>query len=253
MTEEDPLPGPLDHFIPVGVLKYPGGQSVSNRKLESDSVGHYPEAEVKSLEGHEWIRTSLCKYGASQAWRAVRIHVLPDDTGHKFIPRSSSSLRRALKLVMSKVDPSAEAWTGRVEPACGLSLEPENGDESLNYTFNTLDPPDPDPGAVSDPWASVAMESLLSSEDESHDHMISVGLKTRLYTYQRRSAAFMLQRESEPGQSLDPRLQRFEGPTGQVYYYDRVEGNIVREKRLYSNACGGMYILSPKHHKTLCL
>jgi hypothetical protein len=66
-----------------------------------------------------------------------------------------------------------------------------------------------------------------------------LGLKTSLYTYQRRSAATMVQREAQPFQTLDPRLQAWQSPTGLEYYYDKEDGSIVREPRLYSEACGG--------------
>ena len=52
----------------------------------------------------------------------------------------------------------------------------------------------------------------------------------------------MIRREVQPRQMLDPRLQVCRTPTGQEYYYDKEEGNIFREKKLYSEACGGEYI-----------
>jgi hypothetical protein len=64
------------------------------------------------------------------------------------------------------------------------------------------------------------------------------GLKTALYPYQRRSAATMIQREVQPAQYLDLRLQPHRNPAGEKYYHDREEGIIQREKRLYSEACG---------------
>lgn len=89
------------------------------------------------------------------------------------------------------------------------------------------------------------MEDLLFGQTSENgagmdEYMGVAGLKTPLYPYQRRSAATMIQREVQPAQMLDPRLQVYRGPTGQEYYYDRLEGSLVREKRLYSEACGGM-------------
>lgn len=242
-SEKDHFLSDLDHFIPVGVLKYYDGGSAGHGNVGDGFVTPYPQSEVKNLESHGWIRTSFCKNRAYPGWSVVQVYVLPDDTGHKVVPRSSPSLRRTLKLVMSKLDTSAEAWEGQFDPASMPAQGSKDEQESLFYIFNTLDPPEPDPDVLSDSWASQAMDHLLWSENdfssESDGQMRSVGLKTHLYSYQRRSAAFMIQKESEPGQSLDPRLQCFEGPTGQPYYYDKAEGSIVREKRLYSNACGG--------------
>ena len=85
----------------------------------------------------------------------------------------------------------------------------------------------------------------IASADELSKSIDVAELKTPLYSYQRRSAAFMIQRESEPAQALDPRLQVFQGPTGQTFYYDKEEGSIVREERLYSEACGGTFSAVP--------
>src|SRR5699024_6054037 len=43
-------------------------------------------------------------------------------------------------------------------------------------------------------------------------------------------------------------------PTGQQYYYDREKGSIVREKKMYSEACGGILAETMGCGKTLiCL
>jgi len=239
----------LDNYIPVGVLKSFNAHSDGSNIDGMASKASLPETEVLSLEREKWIRTSVCKNKMYPTWSALRVYVLPDDIGRKSVPRSSPALRRALKLVMSKVDSSLQAWEGRFDPASDTVTESDHGDESLFYIFNTLDSPSPDIQKVSDPYARIAMEDVLwkdvASIDELSESIDVPGLKTPLYSYQRRSAAFMIQRESEPAQALDPRLQVFQGPTGQTFYYDKEEGSIVREERLYSEACGGMFLAVP--------
>lgn len=77
------------------------------------------------------------------------------------------------------------------------------------------------------------MNLLLST------HSSLPGLKTTLYSYQKRSAAAMIQRETEPLQTLDPRLESLKGPTEQNFYYDRLTGIILREMQTYEEARGG--------------
>lgn len=142
---------------------------------------------------------------------------------------------------MAKVDRSPEAWDGvwrddevNTESSCDSAAD----DDSLWYIFNTLPDPRPRVETMRDPYARKAMEALLTEGDHWMEQPV-VGLKTPLYPYQRRSAATMIQREAQPAQMLDPRLQPCHTPDGQDYYYDKEEGSIVREKRLYSEPCGG--------------
>ncbi|OAX84823.1 hypothetical protein ACJ72_00815 [Emergomyces africanus] len=258
--EKGILLGDLNHFIPVGVLRRFDKWSNNHEPSAKDpqkSISFYPSAAISSLEQNDWIRTSICKNDRFPGWSAVRIYVLPDDFGRKHIPRSSGMLRGCLKLVMSKLDTSAEAWEGNFDPHVQPAVEPAE-DESLFYIFNTLESPNPEVEKVSDPHARAAIEEVLWKDGDgsgSSDEDIGViGLKTPLYAYQRRSAAYMIQRESEPAQTLDPRLQILHGPSGQPYYYDKEEGNIFREKRLYSEACGGILAETMGYGKTLiCL
>ncbi|EEH40661.2 hypothetical protein PAAG_02637 [Paracoccidioides lutzii Pb01] len=248
----------LSHFIPVGVLKR--YEPANNHKLSAADHGWtsaYPYGEVCRLEQNNWIQTSVCTNAKFPAWSAVRVYVLPDDIGRKHIQRSSGALRRCFKLVMSKLDSSSEAWNGRFNPYTQQNVGSAE-EESLFYIFNTLESPNPEVEKVSDPHARAAIEEVLWTQGdypgESDEDMGVVGLKTRLYAYQRRSAAYMIQRESEPAKSLDPRLQAMRGPTGQPFYYDKEEGNIFREKRLYAEACGGILAETMGSGKTLiCL
>ncbi|KAH8428303.1 uncharacterized protein LDX57_006004 [Aspergillus melleus] len=250
--EPQPLMYDREAYIPVGVLRKRTGPITAAWATE-DSTDNYPEAEVALLEENQWIWTSIFAYHRFPDWSFVRVYVLPDDRGRGEIPRSSTALRRALKAVMSRIDQSPHAWSGYLPADWNQNqrVNDNSQDESLWYIFNTLENPAPQVETMKDPYAKSAMQALLSAaipDNGDGKEVISqatpavMGLKTPLYPYQCRSAATMVQREAEPAQMLDPRLQKFTTPTGREYYYDKEEGSIVHEKRMYSEACGGMVI-----------
>ncbi|KAL1973315.1 hypothetical protein VTN31DRAFT_5950 [Thermomyces dupontii] len=227
-------------YIPVGVLR--------------KDAGTFPEAELAGLERHGWIRCEWPDHAGSPSF--VRVHVLPDDVARNAMPRDSPSLRRALKVVMSAVDKSPEAWEGDFSHSSAPGSQCAGDEESLWYIFNTLDNPDAQVDEVRDWYGREAICRVLASTSGTPiDEAQGVdGLRTALYPFQARTAATMIQREVQPKQMLDPRLQVSHTPTGQEYYYDKEEGNIVREKRLYSEACGGILAETMGCGKTLiCL
>ena len=210
-------------YIPVGSLSQ-----------SQTSESYYPAEDLAFLEKHHWIRT---KPNSSN----IQVFVLPQDVRrasvHSPSDKVKSKLKSKLKGFMAKIDNSHEAWLGLsdahpTQPAI-LGLDCAE-DESLWYIFNTLKNPDPLLHEMRDPHARQAMEALL---DDSADSVL--GLKTKLFPYQRRSAATMVQREAQPAMVLDPRLQALHGPTGSEFYYDKMDGTFLKEKRLYSEACGG--------------
>ncbi|PLB55005.1 SNF2 family helicase [Aspergillus steynii IBT 23096] len=267
---ESPQPVAYDRsaYIPVGVLRRHNGQSTTLVAAE-DRGDNYPQNEVSYLEDNQWIWTSIYDYHRFPDWSFVRVYILPDDRGRSEIPRSSPSLRRALKIVMARIDPGPAAWAGYVPPDWiqnpnrNQHVSENSQDESLWYIFNTLKNPEPKVENMENPYAKSAMESLLSAtvprnrgENGTTTNAVPalMGLKTSLHLYQRRSAATMVQREAQPAQMLDPRLLTYTTPTGLEYYYDKEEGTIVREKRLYSEACGGILAETMGCGKTLiCL
>ncbi|KAJ5234193.1 uncharacterized protein N7469_003361 [Penicillium citrinum] len=199
-------------FLPLGVLS------------QKDATGRFV-AEIELLELNFWIRTQEMNGN-------VRIYVDAKLTSRNNTPKSIKKLRTALKVLMSNIDTSIESWKGERNAISKVSDDEE--DESLWYIFNTLQDPNPRPDLIKDKWAQHAMLDLMSDDDFSE-----FGLKTQLHPYQRRSAAVMVQREVQPAQVLDPRLQVYRTPTGKEYYYDREDAYISLEKPLYSEACGG--------------
>lgn len=77
------------------------------------------------------------------------------------------------------------------------------------------------------------MTSLLSAQPLP-------GLNTNLYPYQKRSAAEMVRRETQPLLRLDPRFEIIDGPTGQQFYYDEQTGFVLRDKQEYEEVRGGI-------------
>ncbi|PYI34703.1 hypothetical protein BP00DRAFT_364486 [Aspergillus indologenus CBS 114.80] len=269
----------LDSYIAVGVLRKrnPVYGSVEGEASAAEADG-YPASQVANLESHQWIRTIGFTYPEEHSsWCGVQVYVLPDDVGRRYLPRSNMALRRALKVVMERIDRSVEAWMGDFVadwntwgPTKRDAEEDgkEEDEESLWYIFNTLQDPAPRADMIKDnPYARRAMEQLLTvaapapassggegeddGEESGPDSLGVLGLKTPLYPYQRRSAATMVQREAQPAQMLDPRLEARRGPMGQEYYYDKEEGRILREKRMYSEACGGILAETMGCGKTL--
>ncbi|KAE8374742.1 P-loop containing nucleoside triphosphate hydrolase protein [Aspergillus bertholletiae] len=158
---------------------------------------------------------------------------------------------------MAKIDRSPAAWSGCFSLDNMTSDHPQdsNEDESLWYIFNTLENPVPNLNSMRDHYTKQAMQQLLSvTPRRGNDDIDGLEgdtelpreysripyLRTALYPYQRRSAAAMIQREAQPAPMLDPRLKPYATPTGQEYYYDKEEGKIFREKRMYPEPRGGI-------------
>ena len=188
----------------------------------------------------------------------IRVYALSDDVGRRWrysaIESDQTIYRKILNRLMEGViDFSAKGWTGNCsKPNKRRYLrdcwwDPDR-DDLLFYTFNTLSSPIPNNVYVACPFSSNAMATLL---DTSH---AVAGLNTLLYPYQRRSAATMIQREAEPAQILDPRLEAIEGPVGNTFYYDRQTKILLRDKRTYEEPRGGILAETMGLGKTLiCL
>ncbi|EFE40282.1 SNF2 family helicase, putative [Trichophyton verrucosum HKI 0517] len=245
----------LNHYIPIGVLwwKLPDA-------TRPDAPQEYrPEADsLQLLEDAGFIKLSVAQE-PGEIWTRIQIYLIPESRVPR-LPRRHQRHRRALKAVMAKIDASADAWEGRRRNPVQVNNASEAGSgcESLFYIFNTLQSPKPEAAHVSDPWSKIAITNLIYSgdyEDDAGDGNSGIdGLKTRLYPYQRRSAALMIQKEAEPSLSLDPRLQALQSPTGRTYYYDGEQGIVFDEPRFYSNVSGGILAETMGYGKTLiCL
>ena len=182
----------------------------------------------------------------------IRIYILPDDVGRSLVARTRNSLRKDLRKLLTEIDVANSTWNGEwlnATPTAHLdsSLDKKEEDHaSLFYLFNTLPSPSPNPEIVVNNLARNAMYGLLDSDVG--------GLTTTMHQYQRRSAALMLQRESQPSQAVDPRLKSVADQNGVAWYCDFDAATCLREPRKYENSTGGILAETMGLGKTLiCL
>lgn len=191
------------------------------------------EASLQELVDHGVMR---CTYFSAAGDRArVRLYVLPDDVGRSMIRRDDPNLRRWLKVAMTTVDASRDAWEGGVLKGEPL-LKPETGKLSLFKMFNSLGSPRPDPES---PWIKDENTKDLLRRVLAPGNGI-LEMKTTLYKYQKRTVALMLQKELAPERTQDLRLREMHAPTGEIYYWDPETMEIFQEPRYYEDVKGGI-------------
>ncbi len=211
-----------------------------------------------------WFSLRTAAHGGTPLQAVCRIYVLPDDKYRRLVPRSDLKIRRDLQLLLNSLDYSAEAWHGEYNesrprttvhatrcPVHGGSNRcdaDQNGSGALSLLqmFNTIPSPKPQADLVNDEAYQMAMDALASSKIG--------GLKSTLYSYQIRSAVVMLQRELHPGRVVDPRLFCVTDQDGRVWYYNDVNGEVLRTPRYYDGVQGGILAEEMGTGKTLiCL
>ncbi|KAM5355953.1 hypothetical protein ACJ41O_002599 [Fusarium nematophilum] len=154
-------------------------------------------------------------------------------------------MRKIRHAILGQLDYSSEAWHGHTDSQrvdspplyedASQDVDVDgDGDEdvSLLQLFNKIPDPSPAPDSLFDPYARSAMYDLLQSKVP--------GLKSELYPYQRRSAALMLQKETQPESVLDPRLLHVKDQEGGGWYLDPVVGAVLKEPRHYDGVRGGI-------------
>ncbi|KAG6012397.1 hypothetical protein E4U43_007811 [Claviceps pusilla] len=190
----------------------------------------------------------------------LRVYLLPDDTHRELVDKSKVHLLAARRRLLDSLDYSGSAWAGRTTVSDGKlspfvrhdSAEEEeekkqDEGESLLHIFNSVPSPCPDENLVSDEYYRRSMADIASGSVR--------GLVTELYAYQRRSAAFMVQKEAEPGRVLDPRLVAIKEQDGSsVWYADSVSGKVFRMPRFFEGIAGGILAEEMGSGKTvICL
>lgn len=207
----------------------------------------FPWPNVDILVERGWMQTDVVENRRNAVHYSVRISVIAEDSGRHSRKSSMIECRKLLKHILSYIDKSKCAWDGDWslnDPFESYLTCPEQ--ESLFFIFNTLPSPSPSTESVADQHTRCAMEDVL-------DNNVS-GLQTTLYSYQQRSAAMMIQRETVPRRSPDPRKPCFFGPTGQSFYYDKEEGILLLRPSLYEEPRGGILAETMGYGKTLiCL
>jgi len=194
----------------------------------------HPAFSAHKLAESQWIRVFVRKHQQHSDLATLRVYVLPDDVGRRYIDRQAlRKLRGHLEHLMKKLDISSESWDGHNEltkDPIHYSIETKD-DDSLFYLFNIIPSPPSGHTRVSCPISNDAIQAVLRSARLP-------GLNTDLYPYQKRTVATMIRREVEPDRALDPRFQPLKSPTGQTLYYDDVTATLLRDRREYSEACG---------------
>uniref|UniRef100_A0A8H7N9D6 SNF2 N-terminal domain-containing protein n=1 Tax=Bionectria ochroleuca TaxID=29856 RepID=A0A8H7N9D6_BIOOC len=214
--------------------------------MGSPELSHY-----RRLFQHKWANLQFRVHSANHG--TLRVYLLPDDVAHRAIDRADVGLQRAKQSILNSIDYSASGWNGNPPdmsagpvPYQTTDMDTNTQEMTLLQLFNRLNSPSPDPDIVSNAGAQNGMYSLLKSRID--------GLKTDLYPHQRRSSALMLQKESQPGQTLDPRLQHVRDQNGEGWYVDLVTGSILKEPRYYDGISGGILAEEMGSGKTLiCL
>lgn len=267
----------LSNYIPVGsfVASCPRSPFEKGEELEQWSDETWTESERPIYEwdqtnpkygfyfsillAHGWVRLFVKVHKDNPKLFTIRVYVLPDDVGRRYIDRNLPTKdpeRQNLMGLMLSLDISDEAWKGdmvreQYQPLRTIIDSRSNevlDEDSLFYLFNTITSPDPKLSRVQCQYSREAMSSLLDDSSKLD------GLRTILYPYQRRSAATIIMREAEPARIPDPRLEPFEGPEGRTFYYDKETGVLLRDKRTYEEARGGVLAETMGHGKTLiCL
>ncbi|KAK4131698.1 hypothetical protein BT67DRAFT_444492 [Trichocladium antarcticum] len=261
----------LGPFPPLDDTDGPNGLKSSNHNGSTELPFLAPElqnyllsssgslARYARLLRKGWIRMSFSISCNNPEQGIVRVYLLPDDVDNRRIPRSDTSLRKARLNLLGQLDFSQASWKGEIpttrssSPSGFGSSESSNDSQdgagpepSLLRLFNSLPSPNPMPEEIQDPDAREAAYDLLDSRIQ--------GLTTTLYSYQRRSAALMLQKEAQQQQVLDPRLVKVVDQLGTPWYYDAVTGTALREPRYYDGPCGGILAEEMGLGKTLiCL
>lgn len=261
--------GDIDRYIALGCLTFNEeiaaghGTTLKDQWTELLSL---PD-EVKLIIGTEavrlldarWIRLFLHRSSPESCTlrSIVRVYLLPEDWNRRFIDRNSKSLKGALRQLIAQTDTSPSAWAGDYREAEVRRFDPWASAEnvSLYYLFNKLPSPAPDPASIKSRYARVAVHELLrsakSSEWEEYGEQPLVGLRTRLYPYQARSASLMIQREAAPQLQLDPRLEVRTSPNGKQFYFGAWDGSFLHEPKYYEANRGGILAETMGLGKTL--
>ncbi|KAF2190721.1 hypothetical protein K469DRAFT_558590 [Zopfia rhizophila CBS 207.26] len=259
-SESDTKLGDIKKYIALGCLR-----CNPSLRIDIDALSTYSEwaelmyanlaGDISTAIGSEeakllhagWIRLFAHRpnISAPAGGRLVRVYLLPHDVGRRFIDRESKTLKLALRNLLHRVDVSPEAWSGNHAETEPHYFDPWASPEnySLFYLFNKLPSPAPSPEKIKSRYTRRAVEELLSSASpsawEDYDEPL-IGLKTKLYPYQARSAALMIQREAAPQLQLDPRLELRQSPNGETFYFGGKDGSFLQEPRYYETNRGGI-------------
>jgi hypothetical protein len=198
------------------------------------------ECELEFLSQNDFIRATYSM--VDPGFAKLRIYICPEDAGFGITRELRTELRgRALlKKIWGMVDANPKSW-GSLEREWNYryqyaSLAADIDDSlTLQTMFNSLPSPEPDLRVSED--APTMVRELLESvlEDDGVP-----GFKSQLYHYQRQSVWKMLQRELVPQKRLDPRHQKWIGPTGVEAWINMDDMTFFRKQNRVDDIRGGI-------------
>ena len=252
LGREPPIPIDSTQYIALGVIRLYKAEEdnflPANLWMMQGIQNHdatFPSAAVSHLVDKGCLYTKLVDHTVA----SLRLYVMPEDVGRsRWSDTLKSDYRRFIKQTLGYVDRTSSSWNGKWDRQSRIEtyLANETDQESLFYIFNTLNSPMPSFDRVGDTYARRSIADILQGNVQ--------GLRTEMYPYQQRSAAMMIQRETSPIMSLDPRSSLYYGPTGQAFYLDKEEGEIRSSPYLYDEPKGGILAETMGYGKTLiCL
>lgn len=247
----------LRKYIAVGCLHFDHEIQLatsSSHNRWAELVSSDMPSELRTFIGNEaarlldarWVRMFALRTNEVPNDSLVRVYLLPEDWGRRYIDRNSRSLRTALRTLLLRIDVSPEAWAGAPSATTRSQFDPwaSAEDASLFYLFNKLPSPAPAPEEIKTRHSRRAVEDLLDSvafdPTDKAEELPLPGLKSRLYPYQARSASLMIQREAAPELQLDPRFDVRQSPNGERFYFGAKDGSFVKEPKFYEANRGGI-------------
>lgn len=249
----DSIAGKSTYDPSLGPVYIAGSNPPLHPKFQNLLLQYPALSPFLSLLGSKWVHLTFRITPEHPARGIVRVYILPDDIENRLLPRFDKGLQQLRTKLFQLLDRSSSTWDGHM----GSQEVESNGNEdernvtgkpqSLLQMFNTLSAPEPEPDQVRNPDRRDSMYNLLENKVQ--------GLKTTLYPFQCRSAALMLQRESQTEPVPDPRLpKRYVDHLGKTYYVDPIAKTIVIDPAYYDSVCGGILAEEMGAGKTLiCL
>ncbi|QDS67685.1 hypothetical protein FKW77_005298 [Venturia effusa] len=251
---------PLDSYIALGVIassvSVPDNASSSSSWIEVQDPNQFCPfitgsflKNVQKLYNANWIRATYTIAPFNTRMVAFRFFLLPDDVAQATVDRESKTLRSSLWDLASRCSISSTLWHAQSpEMRPKFDMWATGIDNSLFWMFNKLPSPNPTDEAIADRYSRISLVELLDNEPQVP------GLKAKLYGYQARSVALMIEKEASPQTHLDPRFEERTAPDGKIFYYNARETTFRREAPQYESIRGGILAESMGLGKTImCL
>ncbi|KIV98144.1 hypothetical protein PV10_01824 [Exophiala mesophila] len=239
-----------DGYIALGSIRlvqiFQGNDHGAWNMVGMDGLAPWPSRHLESAIQKDWIRTDLRHHSTHHHHAALRVYAAPENLKRR-TQTSVKDFRKLLKGLINFIDISPRTWTATHDVESTLLTYRSSQtahQESLFYIFNTLTSPQPSlDNLASMPYAQQAMMDVLQDD--------VAGLRSALYPYQKRSAAAMIEKESRPSMTLDPRKPPFIDLQGHRFYFDIIDGVLLLEPYLYSEPQGGILAETMGYGKTL--